>query len=147
MYAFDAVLSALVISRDGGRTFTEHFTPRGLITDFVVDPEDPGDILAANDDELFRSRDGGDDWRGVLRGARIRLSWPAPGALYRADQGGEIFVSRDRGQTWTRTSAVDGEPYKFKETGDPRHLFLALGDGTILETTDAAKTWRAVFRP
>ena len=38
MYAFDAVLGAMLFSGDGGRTFTEQFTPRGLIIDFEVDP-------------------------------------------------------------------------------------------------------------
>jgi hypothetical protein len=147
MYAFDAVLSAIVVSGDGGRTFSEHFTPRGLIADFVVDPGDPDYILADTDVELFRSSDGGDAWRGIARGARIRLSWPARGFLYRADQDGQISTSADRGETWTRVGKVDGEPYKFKETSDPRHLFLALSDGAIVETTDGARTWKAVFRP
>ncbi len=54
LYAFDAVLGAMLISGDGGRTFTEQFTPRGLIIDFEVDPQDPDRILAATDQELFR---------------------------------------------------------------------------------------------
>lgn len=41
MYAFDAVLGALLISTDGGKTFTERFTPPELIIDFEVDPDDP----------------------------------------------------------------------------------------------------------
>jgi hypothetical protein len=147
MYAFDAVLSAIVISRDEGRTFQERFTPRGLIIDFAVDPEDPDYILADNDDELFASRDGGRQWKGLLRAPRIRLAWPAAGHLYRADQDGKVYTSTTRGRTWTETSSVPGEPYRFLETEDPQHLFLALSDGTILETTDAAKTWKPVFTP
>jgi hypothetical protein len=147
MYAFDAVLSAIVISTDGGRSFSEHFTPRGLIADFVVDPEDPDHLLADNDEELFESRDGGDGWRPLLRGRRLRLAWPAPGRLYRADQDGTIYTSADGGQTFTRAAKVVGEPYKFAETGDPDHLYLALSDGSILETTDGAQTWDEVFRP
>jgi hypothetical protein len=42
---------------------------------------------------------------------------------------------------------VPGEPYKFKELPDPEHLLLALADGTIVETTDGAHSWNAVFRP
>jgi hypothetical protein len=41
MYAFDAVLGTMLFSEDGGRTFTEEFTPRGLIIDFEVDPRTP----------------------------------------------------------------------------------------------------------
>ena len=59
LYAWDAVLSAIIVSEDGGRSFTEHFTPRGLIIDFEVDPEDPAHVLAATDEVLFRSEDEG----------------------------------------------------------------------------------------
>jgi len=41
---------------------------------------------------------------------------------------------------------VNGEPYKFKAVGRDE-LYLALSDGTIVHTTDAAKTWKAAFRP
>lgn len=146
MYAFDAVLSAMLISDDGGKTFEERFTPRGLIIDFAVDPDDPDHLLAANETQLFRTEDGGDSWRPVLPGEGIRLAWPAPDALYRATSDGVIEGSADGGETWERLSQVDGEPYKFKATG-PQSLYLALGDGSILETTDGARTWETAFAP
>jgi len=147
MFAYDAVLSAILTSDNGGRSFTEHFTPRGLIIDFVVDPADPDRILADTDEKVFRSTDGGDGWHPLLSAKRMRMAWPAPGFLYRADQDGTIYTSPDKGDTWKRISKVAGEPYKFKETRDPRHLYLALSDATIVETTDGAKTWKVVFRP
>jgi photosystem II stability/assembly factor-like uncharacterized protein len=147
MYAYDAVLSAILTSDDGGRHFIEHFTPRGLIIDFVVDPADRDHLLAANDDELFRSRNGGDSWKPIVRARRMRLAWTAPDRLYRADQDGQVYVSADSAATWTHVSKIAGEPYKFHTTADPLHLYLALGDGTIMESKDGAKTWKAVFRP
>jgi photosystem II stability/assembly factor-like uncharacterized protein len=147
LYAWDAVLGAMLISEDGGKTFKENFTPRGLVIDFAVDPEDENYILAATEEELYRSEDLGAKWRPVTTAKRMRLSWPGPGALYRADQDGTVFTSSDKGSTWNPVSKVDGEPYKFKETDDPQHLYLALSDGTIVETTDGAKTWKVVFKP
>jgi photosystem II stability/assembly factor-like uncharacterized protein len=146
MYAFDAVLSALLVSRDGGRTFTEQFTPRGLIIDFEVDPADPRHIVASNADELFRSRDGGASWRPIDRRQGIRLVWPAAGKLYRALKDGAVQTSDDGGETWSSAGRVDGEPYKFKAVGADE-LYLALSDGTIMHTTDAARTWETAFRP
>jgi photosystem II stability/assembly factor-like uncharacterized protein len=146
MYAFDAVLSALLISDDGGRTFTENFTPRGLIIDFEVDPGDPKRVVAANANELFRSTDTGESWRPIDRREGIRLAWPAPDALYRALKDGSVERSGNGGDTWQGAGAVDGEPYKFHAVG-PDELYLALSDGTIMHTTDRAKTWKAVFRP
>jgi hypothetical protein len=146
MYAFDAVLSALLISGDGGRTFTENFTPRGLIIDFEVDPADPRRVVAANDRELFRSTDEGKSWRPLDRAEGIRLAWPAPDALYRALKDGTVERSSDGGDTWRAAGRVDGEPYKYKAIGRAE-LYLALSDGTIVHTTDAAESWKVVFAP
>ncbi len=146
MYAFDAVLSALLISTDEGRTFTEHFTPRGLIIDFEVDPADPRRVVASTDGELYRSQDTGESWRPLDRREGIRLAWPAPDALYRALKDGSVQRSTNGGETWKDAAGVSGEPYKFKAVG-PDELYLALSDGTIMHTADAAKSWKAVFRP
>ena len=146
MYAFDAVLSALLVSEDGGRTFTEEFTPRGLIIDFEVDPADPKRIVASNADELYRSNDTGESWRPIDRRPGIRLVWPAADRLYRALQDGTVQTSADGGDTWKPAGTVDGEPYKLKAVGADE-LYLALSDGTIMHTTDGARTWEAAFRP
>ena len=146
MYAFDAVLGALLVSSDGGRSFVEQFTPRGLIIDFEVDPGDPQRIFAATDGQLFRTEDGGKGWRGIATGDGIRLAWPAPDAFYRAEKDGAVLRSRDGGGSWEAVGSVPGEPYKFKATG-PEALLLALSDGTIVETKDGGRTWTEAFRP
>lgn len=146
LYAFDAVLGALLTSRDGGRTFTERFTPRGLVIDFVVDPRDPDTILAATEEALHRSTDGGRTWRALLDGRGIRLEWPAAGGIVRADRDGTVRRSTDRGTTWTRVGKVRGEPYKIVTDGE-RGLLMALGDGAILSSADGGAGWRDVYRP
>ena len=147
LYAWDAVLSAMVISADGGRTFEEHFTPSGeLIIDFVVDPADERYLVAAGEDTVYRSADEGERWRGLLEAKGVRLAWPARDALYRADADGKVYVSRNRGVRWEEISSVAGEPYKLKAV-DEKHLYMALSDGTILESFDQARTWEEAFRP
>jgi photosystem II stability/assembly factor-like uncharacterized protein len=146
LYGFDAVLGAMLISSDGGRTFVERFTPPGLIIDFEVDPGDADHLLAATDTRLVRSTDGGKRWRPIDDGRGIRLAWPAPGALYRAEKDGTIERSRDGGERWERVGAVPGEPYKFKALG-PDRLDLALSDGTIVGTQDGGRHWKTTFRP
>ena len=146
LYAFDAVLGAMVISADGGRTFEEQFTPRGLIIDFDVDPGDPKRIFAANDSALFRSENGGKSWRATVQGEGIRLDWPAPDAFYRAEKDGTVERSRDGGGSWERVGEVPGEPYKFRSTG-PEALYLALSDGTVMQTKNGGRKWTEAFRP
>ena len=148
-YAFDAVIGALLVSRDGGRTFSEQFTPSGAaIGDFEVDPGDPRRIVAASDVELYRSADGGAAWERIGRGSGIRLAWPARDALYRALKDGSVQVSADGGASWQATGGgrVGGEPYRFKAISR-EELYLALGDGTILRTRDGGRTWAEAFRP
>jgi photosystem II stability/assembly factor-like uncharacterized protein len=145
IYAFDAVLSAMLISEDGGKTFTEHFTPRGLVIDFAVDPEDPHTIVAATEQQLFVSHDDGDGWRPLLRGEGIRLAWPEPGKLYRAMKDGSTFASDDGGRTWEDLGKLDGEPYKIHPDGDD--LYVALADGTILKSGDGLRSAQPVFTP
>ncbi len=145
LYAFDAVLGAILISSDGGRTFTERFTPRGLVIDFVVDPRDPRYLLAATEDQLFRSDDEAATWRAVDTGEGIRLAW-AGETLLRADKDGTVLRSEDRGATFARVGEVPGEPYKFKSLDAERH-YLALSDGTIVETRDAGARWTTAFAP
>jgi Photosynthesis system II assembly factor YCF48 len=146
MYAFDAVLGALLISTDGGRTFTERFTPPELVIDFEVDPEDPDRIYASTESTLFRSEDGGEGWRPVERADGIRLVWTAPDAFFRAERDGTVRRSRDGGIRWEQVGQVPGEPYKFKALG-PEELLLALSDGTVVHTRDGGRTWEETFRP
>jgi hypothetical protein len=146
LYAWDAVLSALIVSDDGGRSFAEHFTPRGLIIDFEVDPEDPERVVAANDDELFRSEDEGESWRPILRGQGSRLAWPTRDRLYLAAKDGTVQLSENGGDSFERVGRVGGEPYKI-EAVDADELYLALSDGTILHTTDGGRRWEETFRP
>jgi hypothetical protein len=146
LYGWDAVLSALVVSDDGGRSFAEHFTPRGLIIDFEVDPDDPSRVLASNDDEVFRSEDEGEGWRPIVREQGVRLAWPEPDRLYRADKNGTVSLSPDGGDSWDEVGRVDGEPYVLEAlSGD--EIYMALSDGSILHTTDGGKDWEEVFRP
>ena len=146
LYAFDAVLGAMLISDDGGRTFEERFTPRGLVIDFVVDPEDPKYLLASTEDQLYRSEDEGERWRAIAPGKGIRMAWAEGDTVLRADKDGTVLRSNDRGQTFDRIGRVPGEPYKFKTLDAQRH-FLALSDGTIVETKDGGENWAVVFKP
>jgi photosystem II stability/assembly factor-like uncharacterized protein len=146
LYAWDAVLSALIVSEDGGRSFVEHFTPRGLIIDFEIDPEDPAHVLAATDDTLFRSEDEGESWRPLLQREGSRLAWPEPGWLVMAARDGTVSRSEDGGDTFDEIARVDGEPYVIDAVSG-QELYMALSDGTILRSEDGGAEWEEEFRP
>jgi photosystem II stability/assembly factor-like uncharacterized protein len=146
LYAFDAVLGAMLVSKDGGHQWAERFTPQGLMLDFVVDPEDPSYLLALNADQIFRSTDEGETWRPLGPSAAARLAWPAPDSLLRANSDGTVQRSDDRGESWEDIGRLDGEPWRLHAL-DAKHLYAALADGTIEETKDGGRTWEKVFEP
>ncbi len=146
IYAFDAVLGAILISTDGGRTWSERFTPRQLVLDFVVDPEDPKHLIASTAEQLYRTEDEGNSWRPADQGNAPRLAWPVKDAILRADKDGLFQVSTDGGQTWERRGRIDGEPYKVVATSADR-AFVALSDGTIVETEDGGRSFEVRYKP
>ena len=146
LYAFDAVLGAVLISGDGGRTFEERVAPQEPMVELEVDPGDPSRMLLASEQTTFRSEDGGDRWRPLARSPGTRLAWPAPDTLYRADGAGAISVSADGGDSWRAVGQVKGEPARL-EAPDAGHLYVALKTGAILESRDGARTWRPVYQP
>ena len=140
LYAFDAVLGAILISDDDGKTWEERFTPRQLVLDFVVDPEDPDHLIASTEEQIYRSEDGGEKWRpSRRRAARRGSTGRSPTSLMRADKDGLFQVSTDGGADVGAARADRGRAVQ--GAGDRRRTraFVALSDGTILETTDGGQ--------
>ena len=76
--------------------------PTGTVNGFAVDPANPKVMLVAMRDGIFRSEDGGGRWmatRGAPKNAAA-VTVRQPREVYAATTEGEMFVSRDRGQTW-----------------------------------------------
>ena len=146
IYAFDAVLGAILVSTDDGKTWEERFTPRELILDFVVDPDDPDHILASTEETLYRSTDGGNGWRPAMQVKAARLDWPEKDTVMRADKDGTFLLSTNGGESFQRRGRLEGEPYKVVARG-PERAFVALSDGTILETTDGGRSFEERYRP
>jgi hypothetical protein len=146
LYAYDAVLGAVLISGDGGKTFDEKVTPQQPMVELEVDPDDAERLLLASEETLFRSEDGGDQWRPIVRAVGTRLAWPEGDKLYRAEGAGQISVSPDGGGHFEPVGRVKGEPARLKAV-DGSHLYVALKDGSILESRDGARNWTPVYAP
>ena len=78
--------------------------PTGTVNGFAVDPTNPKVMLVAMRDGIFRSEDGGGRWtatRGAPKNAAaVTVNPRPPREIYAATTEGEMFVSRDGGQTW-----------------------------------------------
>lgn len=146
LYAYDAVLPAVIVSPDDGKTWDERTAPPGRVFDFVVDPADPDQLLASTKKALFRSTDGGQSWSAAAEAAGASLDWPEPDSLYRTDEDGLVYVSDNEAASWDLVGRIDGDPRALKAAG-PDDLYVALADATIVHSTDGGESWEDYFTP
>ena len=147
IYAYDFVLPAVIVSPDGGTTWDERTAPPGQrVTDFVVDPSDPDQMLTTSKRAIFRSTDGGQSWTTAAQAQAARLEWPDPDHVFRADEDGNVYNSTNDAATWNLIGRIDGSPRALKAVSADE-LYAALEDGTIVHSTDGGHNWDEVFSP
>jgi photosystem II stability/assembly factor-like uncharacterized protein len=129
----------ILVSRDGGKTFTSRVAPMALI-DLAADPGDPKQWVATTESGIFVSVDEGRTWRQRDPTPNVRLAWRDPGELYRIDPGGPVKVSADGGETWKDRGTTGGEPQALA-VDDDGALYAALLDGSVRKSEDGGKSW------
>lgn len=144
LFAYDAFLGGLLISRNEGRSWSERGSPPGQVFDFVVDPGDPNHLVASTAEGIFSSTDQARSWQASAGGSSARLAWPDEGPIYRADEDGLVYESS--GGTWELIGRIEGEPWKLEAVGE-EELYAALADATIVRSTDGGRNWEEVFVP
>lgn len=149
---------ALIVSRDGGETWTEALVGRDVHR-VAVHPADPDSVLAATGSGLARSDDGGRTWGEVddLRGLYVHAVVFHPTDAdrwycYAASDECPVYRSDDGGDSWTPV----GEglpPARPADTlrlhpADPETLVYAgdVDDDTsrVFVSTDAGGSWQRV---
>ncbi len=140
-------------SRDGGETWAQG-APAPQRGQILPDPADPGVLLLAGADGLFRSEDGGAHWSRWARqgfndtGIRaLAASAEAPGVVYASlIPERPLQKSLDAGRTWTELP-IEGVAALAAYPRDPCHLYAGNELG-IHESTDGGLTWQlAAERP
>lgn len=144
IYAYNGLTGDLMLSDDGGKSWTSR-TPPAAVIDLAVDPRDPGRIIAATEGGLAISEDDGRRWRPI-EGDIGLLAWPRPDSLYLVNGSGEVAVSSDRGRTWQSAAEIGGQPAALVSAGG-RELYAALADGTVLGSADGGKSWKVRASP
>jgi len=145
VYGFDASNARLLMSSDGGASWTQ-LEPPGPLLDLAIDREDPDKLVASTDQVLVTSADQGKSWKPVFRSDPGLLAWPSPESLYRVDGTGQVSVSDDGGNGWRPRGSIGGQPAAFTAV-DERTLYAALPDGTIMGSSDGGAAWRVRSRP
>ena len=141
---FETRRPEFLVSGDGGRSWLERRPPSELIS-LAIDPANGRRVVASGPDGLFSSYDEGRSWK-PLNGEPGLLTWPRQDELYLVGLGGEVSRSSDGGGRWRAMGRVGGEPAAF-EAGPGPALYVALHNGTILESVDRGRSWRVRSRP
>ncbi|MCC7388547.1 MAG: hypothetical protein IT431_07240 [Phycisphaerales bacterium] len=139
---FDSAGAQVMASDDRGATWNERQPPipGSQLVDLAVDPAHAVHLLATTETALYESTDGAVSWRPVRDTTRGLLAWPTPDTLYLLDGRGTLWRSSDTERAWTIVARLSGEPAALLADG-PDELYVALHDGTIVQSVDAGKTW------
>ncbi len=138
VYGFDSASRRLMVSADRRTWEPLSSLP---IADFAVDPSTPQVLLAASEQGLARSGDGGRTFAPVPGApAPLALSWPRPDALFAATASGELYRSADGGARWQRQGSLPGAPEALTAL-DADRLYAAT-DAGIHASTDGGRTFQ-----
>ena len=145
VYGWDSSNERLMVSRDNGKTWTQHDVP-GLIVDLAPDPVQPTRVLASTDKGLYLSNDEGARWTPRPSSTAGLLAWPSASRTYMVDGAGSVAMSQDRGRRWNAVGKIGGQPAAFTAHG-PTDLYVALHDGTVKRSNDGGRSWSLRSRP
>ena len=137
--AVNADAKEIQVSDDGGKTFAKK-TPPDVPVDVAFDPHDPQRMVVATKQGTFTSLDEGGSWRARDPTPSEQLAWGAD-ALYRADPGGRIIVSRDGGSTWDAAGEVGSPAVNELAVDVAGALYASVPGGEVKRSSDGGATW------
>lgn len=133
----------------------------------VIDRDDPDRLYAgATRGGMFLSIDAGRTWAETNRGIVHKSVWaiaqhPKTGTLIAGTSPAEVYLSRDRGDTWERCDALVRLPSTKGWTGpvpphisrmkgfaldphDPNPIYGAIEEGWAVRSRDGGATWEQI---
>lgn len=144
VYGFDSSGERLMVSADGGESWSDRRPPEPLAS-LAIDPEDPAHVIASGEGGLHESDNGGKSWDRA-RGSAGLIGWPSPGQLYLLRPDGAVETSDGPGSRWREVGEIGGQPAAFEAEGR-RELYAALHDGTVKRSGDGGESWQVRSQP
>jgi photosystem II stability/assembly factor-like uncharacterized protein len=140
VYGLDSTSGALMASSDG-LTWQTRSTLEAY--DLAVDPHHPDTLLAATDQGMRRSTDGGRTWTPAGGPPAVLLHW-SPRDLVAVTADGTLVRSVDGAATWSATGGrAPGAPAALSM--HENLIYLATRDGRVLRSADAGATWQPML--
>ena len=140
---FESRREQFLVSQDGGREWRRLRVPESLLS-LAINPDDRDEIMVSGRHSLYLSGDAGESWQS-LPGSPGLLAWPDSGPPYLVGKDGSVAVLE--GRDWREVGEIGAEPAAFEaDTADSR-LYVALHDGSILQSPDGGGTWELRSTP
>jgi len=180
--AYVAAYNGFLKTTDGGATWTTlssgleravYSSPRGghktmtpeEIEDLAVDPTNRQNLFVITPMGIFKSTDGGANWRAANSGlprrdrhqspdksAALAIDVSNPQTLYAGFPAGGIFKTVNGGENWI--AMHNGLPDKIVSVNlltiapsQSQTIYASLGSGGLYKTTDGGGTWRINWKP
>jgi hypothetical protein len=141
VYGYDATGGRFMVTSDRRRW---QVRSKLELTSFAVSPTDPELVVAATEDGLARSRDGGRRWQPLRGPTGLLLDWERPDALWAITEEGQLWRSKDAGASWRQAGKINGQPEAF--LAHDAKLYVAVAQLGIVTSTDQGRSWRVLYR-
>src|SRR5262245_34988687 len=137
----------LLLSRDGGKTFTE--SGKGYGPAWVFDADTAVASLAKGKDRpkgsIVRTTDGGASFKPAADYSPVALPRWHGDTLYWLVEGA-LVKTTDKGASWVKACDLKDPRHGPVFGKDARHLFV-LTSGGVIESTDSGATWSKPIAP
>lgn len=141
VYGLDSQTGALMVTAD--RKTWETRSENLPFSDVAVSPDDPDVLVAAAEDGVFASDDGGRSWDKAGAQRLTYLSWTEHGLLGVSPEGA-VAGSDDSGETWQSLGSTGGAPAALLVTADA--VYVAVHESGIMRSTDGGRTFDFLIR-
>jgi photosystem II stability/assembly factor-like uncharacterized protein len=138
-------------TENGGETWREKNSGflKPFVSDIVIDRQRPARLLAASEDGVYLSTNGGDGWRRVgLDGKGVRTIEQHPvvkDLFFVGTEDDGVFVSRDGGKSWDATNIGLKHLTVYSiacDRSNPDILYAGTHGGGVYRSSDGGRSWR-----
>ena len=136
IYGYNSMTGAFLVSANGNTWQTRTTL---AMADFAVSPRDADVVVAATEQGLVRSSDGGRSFAAMAAPLLLLISWAEDGTLVGLTPKGVVHVSTDQGITWHQRGTIRESPEAL-EAANADEIYAAAA-GRVLASRNGGRTF------